>query len=184
VVLIYALANLVALLLVGGIARPAASAASAAVVVVAIIGAGWISQTARDARAWDEAWGIQQQVLGLIASVGPRTDAQFFVFGAPRSTTPEVPVFIWPHDLGSAIGVTLRDERAWGAPIYDTTGVTCDREGPTAAGPWIPVTEAAYDAVYFVDVTRSTVSLIPDRATCRRILPTLRPGPITLPGAA
>jgi hypothetical protein len=153
----------------------------ALVAVSVLVGIGWATRTAADARDWDEASQIQANVLGLITAGVPTPPprATFVVFGAPRATRNEIPVFLEPDDLSAALQVTMHrpDLRGW--PILGATTVSCRASGPLTQGGWIaPQSGARYGATYFVDYANYRVLAVPNVRVCSQELAGLHAGPI------
>lgn len=140
----------------------------------------WSVRTTSDARDWTEAAQIQQNVLSLIGSVAPNAPAgsTFVVFGAPRATSPEVPVFLEPSDMTDALQLTFNRSLV-GWPILGATQVTCGSVGPQTSGGWIPPQSGAvYGKTFFVDYPDTRVVAVPSRAICNQLLPGLHAGPL------
>ncbi len=149
--------------------------------VVGLLTVLWVARVTSDARDWSTAAEIQQQVLSLTKAGVPTAPpgTTFVVFGAPRATSAEVPVFLEPEDLTAALQIIYRRAVA-GWPILGTTQVVCGASGPQTVGGWIPPqTGATYGHTFFIDFPDGTVEPVPNRAACQRVLPSLHPGPIT-----
>ncbi|MGI8622760.1 MAG: hypothetical protein ACR2NB_04545, partial [Solirubrobacteraceae bacterium] len=162
----------------GGSWRMAAVGAA----LVLIVGVNWTARTADDARTWDEAWRIEQDILGVARATipDPAPGTSIFLFGAPRATRAEVPVFFGTEDLGPALRLQLHGDVS-GIPMQGATRVVCRREGPgTVDGFLPPQSGARYGKTVFLDYGGRRALPVPDRQTCRALAPTLASGPISL----
>ena len=171
-----------ALLVTGlaGIAGSLVRREALALALVAVVGLGWVARSTEDARAWDTAWRVEQDVIAAArTSLGvPAPGTTVFAFGVPRATRPEVPVFLGPEDLGPALRLSLHGDFG-SIPIQGETAVRCTEQGPVTEGGWIPPqTYARYGRAVFFDYAGRRALPVPDRHTCERLAPTLATGPL------
>jgi hypothetical protein len=151
------------------------------VAVAALVGIGWATRTAADARNWDEASQIQAGILGLIkASVpAPRPGPTFVVFGAPGASGNGMAVFLEDFDLSAALQITMHRPDLTGWPIWGASTVSCGPSGPSTQGGWYgPRSGARYGATYFVDYANGRVLPVPNVSVCKQELGGLHPGPV------
>jgi hypothetical protein len=181
VVVVCAVALLAGHLLAAALRRAAAGPWVAAALAAAV-GIGWGLATLGDARAWDRASVRQEVVLrGIEGALGrPPAGAQLFVFGAPRSTRPEVPVFLMQVDLTAALRLRFRGSDVDAVPVFEDSAVSCAATGPHLAGGLAEPAPMDYTATWFVDAAAGRAERVPDAGTCERLLPAFPRGPLAL----
>jgi len=163
VILVYSCLVLLARMLAGLVRLPGAAAGLAATLAALALGAGYVRQTAADARAWDTAAADQRHLLADLHSVLPRLPhaAILYAFDAPLTVGLGIPVLNTTIDLTSAVRMSYSSPTLVGVPVAAAASVTCGPRGPLAGG-----VGGVYGQAYLVDVgARRAVRLI-GRAQC------------------
>lgn len=157
-VLVYSSLVLLAGLLTRLLRLPSASAALLAAAATIALGTGYLKQTAADARAWDAAAADQRQLLRDLHAILPRPGraATLYVFDAPQTVGPGIPVLNTTLDLTSAVRISYATSAVTGVPLEAGTSLLCGLRGPSANG-----VNGAYRDSYLVDIgARRAVRLI------------------------
>jgi hypothetical protein len=113
------------------------------------LGGGYLARSLADARAWDAAAADQRMVLSGMHAALPRLpgEATVYVYGAPATVGPGIPVLNTTLDLTSAMRVSYSSPKLLGVPIAAAANVICARRGVLAAG-----VSGAYGRSYLFDV--------------------------------
>jgi len=166
VILVYSCLVLLARMLAGLVRLPGAAAGFAATLAALALGAGYLRQTAADARAWDAAAADQRHLLADLHSVLPSLPraAILYAFDAPLEVGPSIPVLSTTIDLTSAVRMSYSNSTLVGVPVPAAASVTCGPRGPRAGGVGGP-----YGQAYLVDLAaRRAVRLIGDAQCASR----------------
>ena len=176
VIVVYALAMLLGLLLLG--ARRAA--ALPAIALSAALALAYVVRLSESEAAWAESWRLQREVLGAIERglPTPRGGATVFTFGHPIDSAPGIAVFR-QLDLKPAVKVALGDPGVTAWPVLPGTTFACgrDRLYPTN-NRYGTANAAVYGRAHFIDVASGRSERIDSRAECERAVTSFRPGPL------
>jgi len=185
VILIYALAVLVGMMVVRGAAavRPVshARAWAAGLGVAAALGVGamWTEAVVDDRRAWARAETIRRETLDALRLVPkPVPSSTVYTFGVAGETAPGVPAFTASWDLTGAVRVLWKDHTLRAIPsaslergaLGHTTGlfgIACEASSVRPGGRYSVSAASAYGEVVFVDVVTGQFSVIGSRDECR-----------------
>ena len=162
-VLVYSSLVLLAGLLTRLLRLPSASAGLIAATATVTLGACYLEQTATDARAWDAAAADQRRLLADLHAVLPRPgrSSTLFVFDAPQTIGPGIPVLNTTLDLTSAVRISYASPALVGVPLNAGATVECGPRGPLAGG-----VNGAYRDSYLVDIGARRAVLLADRRQC------------------
>jgi hypothetical protein len=130
------------------------------------LGAGYLARSLADARAWDAAAADQQVLLAGLHTALPRLpgEATVFVYGAPATVGPGIPVLNTTLDLTSAMRVSYSSPALLGVPIAAAATVECGPRGALAAG-----VSGAYGRSYLFDLATRQAVLLRARPQCARV---------------
>jgi hypothetical protein len=162
-VLLYSCIVLGARMLVRLTRLPASGGALVVGAAALALGSGYVARSLADARAWDAAAADQRTVLaGMHAAlVRLAGDATVYVYGAPASVGPGIPVLNTTLDLSSAMRVSYSSPRLRGVPTPASASVRCGPRGPLAAG-----VSGAYGDSYLLDLPARRALPLLGRAQC------------------
>ncbi|NLT07349.1 MAG: hypothetical protein GXY03_13720 [Solirubrobacterales bacterium] len=181
VLVVYAAAVLVGLLLFRGVRRWTHPAAALSTALAAALVWGY-AHDARDQRqAWTRAARTADNILATITSTIPMPPegSTIYTFGHPGGERPGVPIFSYSWDLDGAVGLVYDTPNLDAYPILEGTAMNCLRTGvaPVGSG-WVTDAHGApYGAAYFVDVESSSVQRIDSRRDCLEAQTRFLPGP-------
>jgi hypothetical protein len=136
---------------------PAAGGALVAAAAALALGGGYVTRSLADARSWDAAATEQRRLLAALhtALAHPSGEATVYVYGAPATVGPGIPVLNTTLDLTSAMRVSYSSPTLLGVPIAAAANLTCGPRGVLAAG-----VSGAYGRSYLFDLaTRRAVLL-------------------------
>jgi hypothetical protein len=190
VVLIYALANIVGLLLVRALAmrrslrRSPVWATAFATVAAFAVGALWVREVTNDRRAWDRAAALNRKTLSVLRNAPrPPRGATIYTFGMPGQTAPLVKAFTLRYDLTGAVRLLWDDHTLRGIPSASieptfsantpsNSGVRCRKASVEPRG-WLyrPERDASrYGKTIFALVPTGRVVVVRNAAQCRSLL--------------
>jgi hypothetical protein len=150
--------------MLGRLAHLPPSAVSAAVAAVTLaLGVGYVARSIADARPWDAAAGDQRRVLADMRMALPRLQrsSTVYMFGAPASVGPGVPVLGTTLDLSSAMRISYSDPQLTGVPIGAPERIACGQRGPLAAG-----VAGIYGDAFLLDISDRRAIRLVDRRHC------------------
>ena len=160
-VLVYSSLILLAGLLSRLLRLPSASPALLAAAATIALGTGYLKQTSADARAWDAAAADQRRLLHDLHAILPRPGraATLYLFDAPQTIGPGIPVLNTTLDLTSAVRISYATSALTGVPLEAGTSLTCGAGAPSANG-----VDGVYRDSYLVDIgARRAVRLVGPR---------------------
>jgi len=165
-VLLYSCVVLSGRMLVRLTRLPASAGALLVGATALALGGGYLARSLADARAWDAAAADQRTLLAGMHAALPRPpgEATVFVYGAPASVGPGIPVLNTTLDLTSAMRVSYSSPRLLGVPIAASAGVACGPRGPLAAG-----VTGVYGRSYLLDVAASRPLPLLGRLQCTAV---------------
>jgi len=180
VALVYAAAGLAGTALAHRLRRPPTWALAAPLVAAAVTTAGFLLLLGDSKRAYADSHREQVRVLRAIGAVPRVPVATFFTFGGPSFTAPGVPVFAWIWDLNNAAKVWLQAPDVQAHPMLQGSFVQCAADGVYPQGPFGNGAHqrGTYGATYFVNTETGAATFVRSRAECRRVAPTIVPGPV------
>jgi hypothetical protein len=149
-------------------------------VVLLAIGGGYIDRARADAAAFDRAFTVEQNVLGIarLKLPPPPRGSVIYEVGAPNFEAAGVPIFAASWDFHGAIDYVYGDRTLVGYPALPGVGFIC---GPSSmypvGGGYGPGNGAPYGIAYVLNVTRGTAVRIRDHATCLAQAKLVVPGP-------
>jgi len=187
VIVIYSLAMLTGLLLAAALTAlrplivPARWAIALPVVAALSVGGLWAYEVDQDRRAWDRAFGFEQETLNVLSARVPTpvSGSTIFTFGVPAHAAPKVPAFSNPWALTNALRLLWRDASLRGipSPIMERNangnstsdwGITCAAKAVQPGGWWFTDSDASsYGKAIFVDVPNRRYGVIRSREECR-----------------
>ena len=177
-IVVYALAMLAGVLVLGARRR----AALPAIVLSVVLALGYVVRLRESEVAWADSWRIQGDVLAALdrALPGSRSGATVYSFGHPIDAAPGIAVFR-QLDLKPAVKVALGDASLTGWPVLPRTTFACERDRvyPTN-NRYGPQNGAPYGRAFFVDVSSGRVARIDSAGECQRATRSFRPGPLLL----
>jgi hypothetical protein len=178
-ILVYSCLVLLARMLTRIAHVPRSAAGLGATAAALALGAAYLKQAGADARAWDSAAADQQAVMRDMHAVLPRPPrgATVYVFDAPQTVGPGIPVLNTTLDLSTALRLSFSSPSLVGVPVAARASVSCGPHGPLGDG-----VAGAYGNSYLVDAgARLAIRLtgpaqcgLADRSVCVRAF---EPGP-------
>jgi hypothetical protein len=162
-VLLYSCIVLAARML-GRLAHLPQSVVSGAVAAVTLaLGVGYVARSIADVRPWDAAAADQRRVLDDMRTALPslKPASTVYMFGAPASVGPGVPVLGTTLDLSSAMRISYSDPQLTGVPLGASASITCGPRGPQAAG-----VAGVYGDAYLLDISDRRAIRLLDRRQC------------------
>jgi len=163
-ILVYACLVLLAHVVVRLLRLPGAAVGVGAVLAAVALCAAYVDRTAADARAWDAAGADQRRLLAdLHAALPPRLPptATVYVFDAPQTVGPGIPVLDTTLDLTSAVRISYSAPGPIGVPIAAAGIVTCGPRGSLADS-----VSGTYGRSYLVDAGARRAVRMTGRAAC------------------
>lgn len=160
----------------------ASTAVTLGIVLALLTGARWAHLQSVDATAWNLASKYQLQALDRIHKLAPHPihNELLLVFGGPAFTLPGVPVFAATWDLNGAVEINYDDFTLTAVPIISGVGLSCMANGiASSVGPG-PSGISPYGRTTLVDIETDRASRPESQSQCARVLPGLRPGPLTV----
>jgi hypothetical protein len=165
-VLLYSCIALSGRMLVRLTRLPEAAAALVLGAAALALGGGYVARSIGDARAWDAAAADQRtELAGMHAALSRFPgEATVYVYGAPATVGPGIPVLNTTLDLTSATRVSYSSPKLIGVPIAGAANVTCGPRGVLGAG-----VSGAYGRSYVFDLARRRSGLLLTRSQCDRL---------------
>ena len=179
VLLLYSLPALLGLLLFRGLPYGRALAAGFTLAVAVYLGAAWLDRLRTDQSSYRAASETANDALDVLReTVGkPPPGTTIYLFGVPRESAPNVPIFTASWDLTGAVRLLWRDYSLRGVPgssvahnfpgNEDEWGIDC---GPRSLRPrgylYGPEHASPYGKAVFVDVPMRRVEVIRTKAAC------------------
>lgn len=181
VLIVYAVAALLGLLLVRALRRPPRWAVALPVAVAVVVGAGYVGLGERSAANYDRSFAQQLRVLHAIRGGGTYPSGSIiFPFDYPSFTAVGVPVYSWIWDLPPASKVILNDASPAAFPVLPGTRFTCEATSvqPSNGYGLGRLQRGRYRRTFFVDVGTGRVQRIDNLPACRAAVETFHPGPL------
>jgi hypothetical protein len=147
--------------------RLSESAAALVVGAAALaLGGAYVARSLGDARSWDAAAADQRVELAGIHAALSRLpgEATVYVYGAPATVGPGIPVLNTTLDLTGAMRVSYSSPKLIGVPIAGAANVTCGPGGVLGAG-----VSGAYGRSYLFDLAWRRAVLLLARSQCDRL---------------
>lgn len=181
VLLLYSLPALLGLLLFRGLPYGRALAACFTLVVAAYLGVEWLDRLRSDQRSYRAASAAANSALDVLEATVPKPPpgTTIYLFGVPRESAPNVPIFTASWDLTGAVRLLWRDYSLRGVPgpsiardfpgNGDDWGIACGTDSLRPHGYlYGPEHASPYGKAIFVDTPTRRVQVIRTKAACER----------------